>query len=323
MSANQCLQTSVWKCGRFALPLGKKTYIMGIVNATPDSFSGDGTAAHGTARDALSADETFRATLTHAEQLVTDGADILDIGGESTRPGAAAVSLDEELRRVLPVVEVLAARVAVPISVDTTKSGVARACLAAGASIINDISGATFDSQMLDTLAASDCGVVLMHLRGTPQTMGWSSRTRNAERETRNQNPETKTQNPKPDDVIAEVTDFWRGRIAACEAAGIARARIALDAGFGFGKSVAENMELLRRGRELANFGLPTLSGTSRKSTIGKVLDDAPVEQRIWGTAATIAIAIANGCDIVRVHDVREMAQVARVADAVVHPPQK
>jgi dihydropteroate synthase len=279
----------------------------------------------------LSAEDALNATLAHAEQLVADGADILDIGGESTRPGAAPVSLDEELRRVLPVVEALATRVAVPISVDTTKSGVARACLQAGASIINDISGATFDSQMLETLAANDCGIVLMHLRGTPQTMGWSSRTRNTERGTRSEEeaarsreeaaqPETPT--PEPDDVIAEVTDFWRERIAACEAAGIARGRIALDAGFGFGKSVEENLELLRRGRELADFGFPTLSGTSRKSTIGKILSDAPVEQRVWGTAATVAIAIANGCAMVRVHDVREISQVARMADAVVRPQQ-
>ncbi len=309
---------NIWKCGRFELPLGEKTYVMGIVNATPDSFSGDGTA-----RVEMSADETLEATLAHAEQLVAEGADLLDIGGESTRPGAAPVSLDEELRRVLPVVEALASRVTVPISVDTTKSGVARACLAAGASIINDISGATFESPMLDTLAASDCGVVLMHLRGTPQTMGWSTRMRNAERGTRNVQPKPETRNPKPDDVIAEVIGFWRERIAACEAAGIARERIALDAGFGFGKSVEENLELLRRGRELADFGFPTLSGTSRKSTIGKVLDDAPVEQRMWGTAATVAIAITNGCDIVRVHDVREMAQVARMADAIVRSAQR
>lgn len=283
---------NVWKCGRFALPLGCKTYVMGIVNATPDSFSGDGRLGD--------------AAIECALQMVQDGADILDIGGESTRPGADKIPVEEELRRVVPLIEALAARVAVPISVDTTKSEVAEAALRAGASIINDISGATFDAAMLKVLSGSDCGVVLMHLRGTPQTMGWSQKqVRGAGCEVR-------------DDVIAEIISFWRGRIGAAQNAGIAPQRIALDAGFGFGKSVEENLEVLRRGRELADFGFPTLSATSRKSTIGKVLSEDVAENRIWGTAATVAIAIANGCDIVRVHDVREMAQVASMTDAVV-----
>ncbi|MDQ3815709.1 MAG: dihydropteroate synthase [Armatimonadota bacterium] len=280
-----------WKCGKFELPLGRKTYVMGIVNVTPDSFSGDGISG--------------QTALEHALHMVEAGADILDIGGESTRPGAQPVTEDEELRRVLPLVEALAPRVSVPLSVDTTKAAVARAALAAGAAIINDISAATFEAQMLEVLAASDGGCILMHLRGTPQTMGWSTRTRKTEGGTRN------------DDVIAEIKAFWSERVAAAEKAGIAPERIALDAGFGFGKSLEENLEILRRGRELADFGFPTLSGTSRKSTIGKILGDAPVSERLWGTAATVALAIAHGCDIVRVHDVREMAQVARVADAV------
>ena len=262
---------------------------MGIVNVTPDSFSGDSVA-----------DE---AAVARALQMVEDGADILDIGGESTRPGAQPVPADEELRRVLPIVEKLVDQVSVPLSVDTTKAGVARAALTAGASIINDISAGTFDPPMLDTLAGDNCGCVLMHLRGTPQTMGWS--TRNAECGMRNE------------DVIAEIEEFWKERVAAAQAAGIAPERIILDAGFGFGKSLEENLEVLRRGRELREFGFPILSGTSRKSTIGKILGDAPVEERLWGTAATVALAIANGCDVVRVHDVRKMAQVARVADAV------
>jgi dihydropteroate synthase len=196
----------------------------------------------------------------------------------------------------------LAATVAVPISVDTTKAAVAQRALEAGASIINDVSGATAEAAMLSVLAQSDCGCVLMHRRGTPQSMNWSARPANTEQ----------------NDIIAEVLAFWGERVAAAEAVGIARERIALDAGFGFGKSVEENLALLRRGQELANFGLPTLSATSRKSTIGRVLDDAPVDERAWGTAATTAIAIANGADIVRVHDVREMAQVARMTDAIV-----
>lgn len=279
-----------WKCGRFELPLGHKTYVMGILNVTTDSFSGDGTAAD------------LDAALHRARQMIEDGADILDIGGESTRPGAVPVPADEEMRRVVPIVQELAAQLNVPLSVDTTKAVVASEALKVGASIINDISGATFDEEMLRVLGSSDCGCVLMHLRGTPQTMGWSARAGIAASQ----------------DVIAEIKGFWADRVAAAEDAGVTRERIALDAGFGFGKSLQENLEILRRGRELSDFGFPTLSGTSRKSTIGKVLDDAPVEQRQWGTAATVALAIANGCDMVRVHDVREMAQVARMSDAVV-----
>ena len=274
-----------WQCGPFDLELGRKTYLMGIVNATPDSFSGDGIS-------------TDRA-VARALQMVENGADILDIGGESTRPGAAPVELDEELSRVLPVIEALAARVEVPLSIDTTKALVARRAVEAGASIVNDISGATFDETMLETLASLSCGVILMHLRGAPQTMNWSAKSGGQT------------------DVIAEVLEFWSARREIANQVGIGDNRLCFDAGFGFGKSVAENLELIRRGRELADFGLPTLSGTSRKSTIGKILDGAPVESRLMGTAATVALAIANGADIVRVHDVREIADVIRVSDAV------
>jgi dihydropteroate synthase len=283
----------VWKCGRFELPLGQKTYVMGIVNATPDSFSGDGVAAR-----------SFDAALNHALQLVEDGAHILDIGGESTRPGAEPVSEAEELRRVIPLVEALVSRANVPLSADTTKSAVARAAVEAGAAIINDISAGTFDAQMLPTLAEFDCGVVLMHLRGTPQSMQWSQKAVSSQQSAVS--------------VIDEVLAFWQQRVEAAQAAGIANERIALDAGFGFGKSLDENLEILRRGRELSNFGFPTLSATSRKSTIGKILGDAPVDGRLFGTAAATALAIAHGADIVRVHDVKEIAQVARMTDAVV-----
>jgi dihydropteroate synthase len=275
-----------WNCGRYQLPIGRKTLIMGILNVTPDSFSGDGQ---------LDGDP-----LRRAEQLIQDGADILDIGGESTRPGSESVSAEEELRRVLPVIKA-AAPLGVPISIDTTKAIVAVESLAAGACIVNDISGATFDERMLPDIAASGCGVILMHLRGTPWTMGASERAGNAQ-----------------PDVIAEVQTFWRARIEAAHAAGITDDRIALDAGFGFGKSVEENLDLIRRGRELAAPGYPTLSGTSRKSTIGKLLGGIPPEERLMGSAALAALAVANGADMIRVHDVREMAQVARVADAVV-----
>jgi dihydropteroate synthase len=288
----------IWHCGRFLLPLGAKTYVMGIVNVTPDSFSGDGVFDLSRAVD-------------QALQMVDDGADILDIGGESTRPGAAKVDANEELRRVVPLIEKLAPQLKTPLSVDTTKALVARAALETGADIINDISGATFDEQMLPTVADSDCGLILMHLRGTPQTMQWSQAAVSSQRSAGGRRQEA-------ENVISEILDFWQSRVQAAQNAGIAHERIALDAGFGFGKSLDENLEILRRGRELAAFGFPTLSATSRKSTIGKILDNAPVEERLFGTAATVALAIANGAGIVRVHDVKEMAQVAQMADAVV-----
>lgn len=289
-------KSNIWQCGEHQLPLGEKTYVMGILNVTPDSFSGDG-VSHRVLDDVVA----------QAEQMVRDGAYILDIGGESTRPGATAVDAEEEARRVVPLLEVLAQRVDALLSVDTTKAVVAQRALQAGAHIINDISGATADENMLAVCANSDCGVVLMHRRGTPQTMQWSQAANSSN---------------KTEDVIGEVLNFWSERVKAAQTAGIAPARIALDAGFGFGKSLSENLEILRRGRELSGFGFPTLSATSRKSTIGRVLDRAlekgvPVEERLFGTAATVALAIANGADMVRVHDVKEMAQVARMTDAI------
>lgn len=277
-----------WHCGSHRLEIGPETIVMAIVNATPDSFSGDGRLGEAVVKRGL--------------QAVEDGARILDIGGESTRPGAPGVSLEEELARVLPVIEALASRTTVPISIDTTKSEVARRALEAGASIVNDISGATFDPRMLEVCARYECGLVLMHLRGTPRNMGWSQATNGA---------------PQPANIVPEVLEFWGRRLEAAREAGIAEARLCFDAGFGFGKSVEENLELVRRGRELANFGFPTLSGTSRKSTIGKILGDAPVEERLFGTAAFTALAIANGADIIRVHDVKAMSEVARVTDAL------
>lgn len=281
----------LWKCGRFELPLQQKTYVMGIVNATPDSFSNDGALGE--------------PALEYALGLIEEGADILDIGGESTRPGAAPVSAEEELQRVLPLVRALARETSVPISVDTSKAEVARQALDAGAAIINDISAGTFDPEMFQTLANFDCGVVLMHLRGKPQSMKAS---------TRQSSP---TESTRPADLIEEVLEFWQERVECAEAAGIRRERICLDAGFGFGKSLDENLELIRRGRELRELGFPILSGLSRKSTIGKVLGDLPVEERLFGTAAATALAIQNGADIIRVHDVRELAQVARMTDAI------
>ncbi len=275
-------------CGAHRLPLGRRTYIMGILNVTPDSFSGDGLAGD---TDAL---------LARAEAMVADGADILDIGGESTRPGAEEVPLENELRRVAPAVRALAARLPVPISVDTYKSAVARAALEAGACIVNDISGLRFDPAMAATAAAFCAPVVVMHIKGTPRTM---------------------QQHPEYADLLTEVCADLEGATALAVAAGIPRDQVILDPGFGFGKTVAHNLELLRRLRELRSYGQPVLMGTSRKSTIGTILGGLSPEERLEGTAATVALAIANGADIVRVHDVKAMARVAKMTDAVVRAP--
>ena len=308
-------ENRIWHCGAHRLPLGAKTYVMAILNVTPDSFSGDGLSRGHNQSPDLShrvLDEIVR----RAEQFIEDGADILDIGGESTRPGAQSVSTEAETRRVVPVVEMLAARFHIPLSVDTTKSAVAQRVLDVGAHIINDISGATADHKMFDVLARSDCGIVLMHRRGTSQSMKASESVGSGSLQSARNDDERRQH-----DVIAEILAFWRERVEAAQHLGISPERIAFDAGFGFGKSVEENLEIVRRGRDLSDFGFPTLSGTSRKSTIGRVLDaregGAPVEERLFGTAATTALAIANGADIVRVHDVREMSQVARMTDAI------
>lgn len=312
---NRDCRYRVWRCGDFALSLRRKTLVMAILNVTPDSFSGDGLS-----------NRVLDDAVERAQNAIGNGADILDIGGESTRPGAQNVSEEEETRRVIPFIEKLAAQISIPISVDTTKSAVARRALDAGAQIVNDISGATADAQMLPLLAKTNCGIVLMHRRGTSQNMKASEM----------QSAESSCGNVESD-VIAEVTTFWRERIKAAQKLGIALERIALDAGFGFGKSVEENLQIIRRGRELSDFHFegfqfPILSGTSRKSSIGRVLhsaneeknrhrvldDAAEMQDRVWGTAATVALAIANGAQIVRVHDVREMANVARITDAIV-----
>lgn len=275
----------VLHCGRYALPLGAKTYVMGILNMTPDSFSGEGLG-----------NDVDRA-VRQAEIMLNDGADILDIGGESTRPGAEEVPLAEELRRVIPVIAALAARFEVPLSVDTYKSVVAREAVAAGATLLNDISGLRFDPALAAVAAEAHLPVVVMHIKGTPRSM---------------------QQHPAYTDLLTEVCDYLRASTEIAVAAGIPRDQVILDPGFGFGKTVAHNLELLRRLHELTSFGQPVLLGTSRKSTIGKVLGDLPPDERVEGTAATVALGIANGADIVRVHDVKEMVRVARMTDAVV-----
>jgi len=259
---------------------GSRTYVMGTINVTPDSFSGDG----------LGLD--VEAAVAQGHRFVKEGADILDVGGESTRPGFQAVPLEEEMRRVLPVVERLASEVDVPISIDTYKAPVARAALEAGAHLVNDIWGFRHDPAMAPLVAGFGVPAVIMHnQRG---------------REFR--------------EVIGDIRAGLEIGLRLAEQAGIPRQRLIIDPGFGFGWAEEHNLEMLRRLGELRDMGLPILIGTSRKSTVGAVLGGVPAEERLMGTAATVAIAIAHGADIVRVHDVAEMVQVCRMADAILRP---
>ena len=274
----------VLRCRGREIALGERTIVMGILNLTPDSFSGDGLAGN------------VSLAVERARQMVEDGAHVLDVGGESTRPGAEPVGLEGELARVLPVIERLTAELDVPVSIDTYKSAVAREALARGAAIVNDISGLHADEDMAKTAADAGAAVIVMHIQGTPRDM---------------------QANPRYADVIGEISDYLAEGIARAEAAGIARDQIVVDPGIGFGKKLEHNLEILRRLREFRSLGCPVLVGTSRKSMIGAILD-LPPDQRVEGTAATVALAIAAGADMVRVHDVKEMARVARVADAIV-----
>lgn len=253
---------------------------------TPDSFS-DGAQF-------LSPDKA----IAHAEQMIADGADILDIGGESTRPGADVISPEEELQRVLPVIKELTKTISVPISIDTTKALVARAALDAGAAIVNDISALRFDFHIADEVAKSGAGLVLMHSRGTPATM---------------------QRLPPMADVFEEVTSSLRSSVAMAERRGVKRESIVIDPGIGFGKTQEQNIELIARlDRLVQTFAdLPILIGTSRKSFIGRLLEDAPVTNRLYGTMASITAAILHGAHIVRVHDVKAAAETVRIADAI------
>jgi dihydropteroate synthase len=258
---------ATWQIAGRTLELARPL-VMGVVNVTPDSFSDGGRHFDAAAARA------------HGERLIDEGADLLDIGGESTRPGAADVPEDEELRRVLPLVEALAGR-GVPLSVDTSKPGVMRAALAAGAAIINDVR-ALAEPGAVDAIAARGCGLVLMHMQGTPRTM---------------------QQAPHYDDVVAEVRAFLGARVAALRAAGVDVARIAVDPGFGFGKSASHNWALLRELDTLAALGRPVLAGLSRKSMLGTVTGRR-VEDRLAASVAAALLAVERGARIVRVHDV-------------------
>ncbi|MDO8989075.1 MAG: dihydropteroate synthase [Sideroxyarcus sp.] len=267
-------------CGKFQFDLARPL-VMGIVNVTPDSFSDGGRHA------------STAAAIAHAVQLLEDGADILDVGGESTRPGAAEVSEQEELDRVLPVIEGLRG-IAVPVSIDTYKPKVMRAALDAGASMVNDINALQKDAS-LEAVAGSDAAVCLMHKQGAPQTM---------------------QQQPQYRDVIAEVSEFLHRRIAAAEAAGIARKRIVIDPGFGFGKTLAHNLDLLRELETFCALGVPVLAGLSRKSMLGAITG-RDVNERMTASVAAALLAVQRGAAIVRVHDVRETVDVLKIWNAV------
>lgn len=282
--ANAAAAAKSWKTAARELSLGRPL-IMGVLNVTPDSFS-DGNRF-------LDPERAADRALEMAEQ----GADIIDVGGESTRPGAAPVEAGEELRRVLAVIGRLAGRLPCAISIDTWKSAVAREAIAAGAEIINDISGFTFDPDMAALAAHTGAGAVLMHTRGRPEVM---------QRDT------------AYDDLLAEVVQGLSRSVGIAVAAGVERERIAVDPGIGFGKDAAGNLALLRRLQEVGGLGLPLLVGTSRKGFIGKTLG-RETNERLHGTAATVALAVANGASILRVHDVREMRDVADMAHAIIN----
>jgi dihydropteroate synthase len=275
----------IFNCGRFQLDLSKPR-VMGIVNVTPDSFSDGGKF------------NTTEKAIEHALQLVEEGAEILDIGGESTRPGASPVPLDEELKRVIPVIEGLRG-VGVPLSIDTYKPQVMQAAITAGADIVNDVC-ALREPQALEIVAASQVGVCLMHMQGRPQTM---------------------QADPQYDDVVSEVREFLQDRLNAAEQAGIVRSRIVLDPGFGFGKRTAHNLTLLNHLNDIQAFGLPLLIGLSRKSVLGQVVGSA-VDERIHASIAASVVSVMKGANIVRVHDVKPTIDALKIVQAVMNEQQ-
>ncbi|HDH09821.1 MAG TPA: dihydropteroate synthase [Chloroflexi bacterium] len=275
---------------------GKRTYIMGILNVTPDSFSGDGLLAAG---------DFVGAALAQAERFVEEGADILDVGGESTRPGSAPIPAEEELKRVMPVVERLAREFDIPISIDTYKAEVARRALDAGAHMVNDVWGLRMDPELAGLVAERGVPVVVMHNRSRPKDAVQEERLGG------------RYVGVEYEDLMADIIRELRGSVQIALDAGVAWERIIVDPGLGFGKTVEQNLEIMDRLSELKVLGRPILVGPSRKSFIGYTLD-LPPEERLEGTAATVALCIAHGADIVRVHDVREMVRVARMTDAIV-----
>src|ERR1700691_1102182 len=273
------------------LILGKRTLILGVLNITPDSFSDGGRYLDS------------EAAIARALQLEREGADIIDIGGESTRPGATEIAAEEELRRILPVIQVLRGKLRIPMSVDTRRAEVAKAALAAGAEILNDVSGLRLDPRLGEVVRRARAPLILMHMRGTPRTM---------------------QKGPFARDVIGDVLSGLRDAVARAKRAGLAKSQLLLDPGIGFGKTHEQNFEVLARLPEFARLGCPIVIGTSRKAFLGKALagtdgTSAPPGERLLGTAATVTASILGGAHIVRVHDVAEMVRVARVADSILN----
>jgi dihydropteroate synthase len=273
----------VLRAGKYKLNLGKRAHIMGVLNVTPDSFS-DGGMYYDRAH-----------AVAYALKMESQGADIIDIGGESTRPGANGVTAKEECRRVIPVIKELAKSLKVPISVDTSKSAVARASLDAGASVVNDITGLKKDRKIAKLIGDRNAAVVLMHIRGTPVSM---------------------QKDPVYKDLIGEICCSLKQSIAIAKAAGIKDDSIVIDPGIGFGKTVEHNLRIIRCLREFKSLGYPVMAGPSRKSFIGKITG-AREDERQFGTAASVALSVQNGADIVRVHDIRQMKQVVQMTEAI------
>lgn len=265
------------------LPWRDRPLIMGVLNITPDSFFDGGKYA------------TKRKAVDHALQMAEDGADIIDVGGESSRPFSKPVSIDEELMRVIPVIEGIRERSNIPISVDTCKAPVARESCFAGANIVNDISGLRYDPEMADVVNIAKAKVVIMHMKGTPETMQTA---------------------PYYDDVIPEISSFFEERIQFAGAKGIERDNIILDPGIGFGKRVEDNLKIIKHLNVFKRFNLPILVGTSMKGFIGKITG-ATLKRRIEGTLASVAISAWNGADIVRVHDIKKIKKVVELVDAI------
>nr|WP_283759096.1 dihydropteroate synthase [Roseofilum casamattae] len=274
--------------GEKAFEWGLRTYIMGVLNVTPDSFSDGGEF------------NSLEAAAARSRHLVDGGADIIDIGGQSTRPGSTQISLTEELERTIPAIAELRTMPepygSIPISIDTTRAQVARAAVAAGANLVNDISGGTFDDGMFETVAQLGVPIILMHLRGTPETM---------------------QQFVEYEDLMGEISAVLQERVREAVEAGIARSQIILDPGIGFAKTMEQNLQILRQIPQLRDLGFPVLIGASRKSFIGHLLNQPNPKERGWGTAATTCAAIARGADLLRVHDLPQMHEVCQVADAI------
>jgi len=280
---------------RHKIILGSRTLIMGIVNLTPDSFSGDGFYALSNRIHSLKIKDLITRDI---ERLVKDGADIVDIGGESTRPGAKPVSVKEEINRVVPIIKKISKRIKVSISIDTYKPEVAKAALDSGADIVNNIMGIGQNMNLIKTVARYKAGLVIMHIKGKPRTMQKS---------------------PKYKSLMGEILNSLNNAIDFAVKSGVDREKIIVDPGLGFGKTAAHNLEIINRLSELRSLGRPILIGPSRKSFIGKVLN-LPVEERLMGTAAAVTVSIKNGANIVRVHDVKKIREVVKLTDSMMNP---